>query len=230
MDSVSGTLALIGGGEFRPESTFEATLFPAGCTVHLLPTAEAYENPAATLEVARRRLQELGLTPMVIEAYSRSDAFDSAVAGEVAAATHLYVLGGSPMHLRSVMLGSPLLSALVASWENGATAAMAGEAASVLCSHMVDSRGGAFTVGLGLITSMTVIPRHDTWSPDKLHRTVRLAAPDQLVVGIDESTALIRAGDGTWSVEGAGGVHVYEDGRLRDLGALPHALNPDAGI
>lgn len=230
MDAVSGTLALIGGGEFEPESTFEATLLPAGCTVHLLPTAQAYENPTATLEVARRRLEELGVTPTVVEAYTRQQAFDQGLAAEVASATHLYVLGGSPMHLRSVLLDSPLLAALVATWQRGSTAAVAAEAASVLCSHMVDSRGGAYTVGLGLITSMTVIPRHDTWSPDKLHRTVGLAAADQVVVGIDECTALVRGTDGSWSVEGAGGVHVYEGGHLRDLGALPHALNPDAGI
>jgi cyanophycinase len=230
MDVVSGTLALIGGGEFRPESTFESTLFPAGCTVHMLPTAQAYENPTATLERARVRCAELGVTPRVVEAYTRPHAFDQGLAAEVASATHLYVLGGSPMHLRSVLLESPLLAALVATWQRGSTAAVSGEAASVLCSHMVDSRGGAYTVGLGLITAMTVIPRHDTWSPDKLHRTVRLAAADQVVVGIDECTALVRASDGGWSVEGAGGVHVYEGGHLRDLHSLPHALNPDAGI
>lgn len=227
---MSGILALIGGGEFRTRSSFESTLFPAGSVVHLLPTAEAYENPTATLQTARRRLEDLGASAVVVEAYSRAQAFDEGIAAEVAACSHLYVLGGSPMHLRSVLLGSPLLAALVAAWEQGATAAVAGEAASVLCSHMVDSRGGAFTVGLGLITSMTVIPRHDAWSPDKLHRTVRLAAPDQVVVGIDECTALIRSSDGSWSVEGAGGVHVYEDGHLRDLSAIPSALNPDAGI
>jgi cyanophycinase len=230
MDCVSGTLALIGGGEFRPESTFEVSLFPPGSTVHILPTAEAYENPTATLDRARRRLEELGVTPVVVEAYTRAQAFDDALAQEVSAASHLYVLGGSPMHLRSVLLASPLLAAMVTAWRGGSTAAVAGEAASVLCSHMVDSRGGAYTVGIGLITSMTVIPRHDTWSPDKLQRTVRLAAADQVVVGIDECTGLLRGGDGRWSVEGAGEVHVYEDGHLRDISALPHALNPDAGI
>ncbi|MEI2699624.1 MAG: Type 1 glutamine amidotransferase-like domain-containing protein [Microthrixaceae bacterium] len=138
----------------------------------------------------------------------------------------VYVTGGSPMHLRSVLKDTALLAALIEAWRNGATIAAAGEAGSVLCSHMVDSRGGAFTVGLDLITTMTVVPRRDKWSPEKLHRTVELAHRGLPVVGIDEATALIRSADGTWRVEGAGNVHVFVDGRSAGMDALPAELNP----
>lgn len=218
---MSGILALVGGGEFSARSSFETTLFPPGCTVHVVPTAEAYENPTATLEVARRRLEELGATATVVEAYTRTQAFDPGLTAEVAAATHIYVLGGSPMHLRSVIKDSPVWDALVAAWQDGAVVAAASGAARVLCDPMVDPRGGAFTVGLGLLPDLAVIPHHNDWSEDKAHRTLLLAPASLLVVGIDDATALIRDPDGTWRVEGTGGVAVF---RARDevgLEALP---------
>ena len=38
--------------------------------------------------------------------------------------------------------------------------------AMVLCDPMVDPRGGAFTLGLGLLADLAVIPAHDHWSED----------------------------------------------------------------
>jgi cyanophycinase len=151
---------------------------------------------------------------------------DPAVADLARGASAVYVTGGSPMHLRSVLKDTPLLDALIEAWDGGANIAAAGEAASVLCSHMVDSRGGAYTVGLELITTMTVVPRHNQWSPEKLHRTVELAHRGLPVVAIDEATALIRSPEGAWRVEGAGHVHVFIDATRADLDALPAQLNP----
>ena len=41
---------------------------------------------------------------------------------------------------------------------------------------MVDPRGGALTLGLGLLTQVAVIPHHDSWSEDKAKRTLKIAA------------------------------------------------------
>ena len=61
---------------------------------------------------------------------------------------------------------------------------------------MVDTRGGAFTVGLGLVPGLAVIPRVNTWSHDKVQRTVELAPAGVAVVGVPEATALVRDGAG----------------------------------
>ncbi len=223
---MNGTLALVGGREFTEGCTFDAALVEGAPEVLLLPAALAYEHPAAAIERAVEWFTPMGVTVRVLDVYRRAEAMDPGVAELARNARAVYLTGGSPMHLRSVLKDTPLLDALIDAWRDGANIAAAGEAASVLCSHMVDSRGGAFTVGLDLITTMTVVPRHNQWSPEKFHRTVELAHRGLPVVGIDEATALVRSPEGRWSVEGVGHVHVFVDGARAGMDALSGELNP----
>ena len=91
----------------------------------------------------------------------------------------------------------------------------------VLCDPMVDPRGGAFTLGLGLVEDMTIVPHHDNWSEEKAHRTLQLAPKGLIVVGVDERTALIRDADGGWRAEGAGTAAAWRDGAELSLADLP---------
>lgn len=221
---MSGTLALVGGREWTEGCTFDDALVAGASEVLVLPAALAYERPTAAIERAEEWFAPKGVEVRVLEVYRRADALESEPAAIASAAQVIYVTGGSPMHLRSVLKDTPLLDAMVGAWRGGATVAASGEAASVLSSHMVDSRGGAFTVGLDLIETMTVIPRSNVWSPEKWHRTVELARSDLVVVGIDEATALIHEPDGSWHVEGTGDVHVFRGGRPAAMSDLPTRL------
>ena len=124
------------------------------------------------------------------------------------------------MHLRSVLKDSPVLDAIIEAWHGGAVLAGSGAGADVICDPMVDSRGGAFTVGLGLVAGMAVIPRANTWSPEKIHRTVELVSHGVTLAAVPEATALLRATDGTWSVAGVGEVTVYTEGRIATIADL----------
>ena len=217
-----GPLALVGGGEWQDGCDFDAGLLAAsgGDTVVVLPTAAAYEHPEHAVERATRWFDKLGARVEAVYAVDRRGALDEANVAAVRGARLLYLADGSPMHLRSVLLRSPLWDAIVAAWRDGGVLAGSGAGAMVLCDPAVDPRGGAFTLGLGLLSHMAVVARADTWSEDKLHRTLQLTPAGVPLVEVDERTALIRDSDGAWRAEGVGEVSVWVDGDRTDLGAL----------
>jgi cyanophycinase len=220
---MSGPLALVGGGEWRDGCDFDGDLLTAsgGDEVVVLPTAAAYEHPDHAVERAVRWFEAVGATIRPVMALDRTGAHEDANAEAVRSASFVYLSDGSPMHLRSVLMHSPLWDALVASWQGGAVLAASGAGAMVLCDPAVDPRGGAFTLGLGLVRQLTVVARADTWSEDKLHRTLQLTPAGVPLVEVDERTALIRDPEGAWRSAGVGSVSVWVDGHQSDLGALP---------
>ena len=68
---------------------------------------------------------------------------------------------------------------------------------------MVDTRGGAFTVGLGVVPHLSVIARANLWSPDKVHRSVEMVPTGVALVELPERTAIVLE-DGTWRAAGVG--------------------------
>lgn len=213
---------MVGGDEFADGCTFDAQLLAdsGGTQVVVLPTAAAYERPHQIIERAHAWFEALGAEVIAPPVYTRRDALDDDRVAEVRAARFVYLAGGSPMHLRSVLKDSPLLAAILQTWEDGAVLAGSGAGADVLCDPMVDPRGGAYTVGLGVVANLAVIPRYDTWSHDKIHRTVEIAPHGVRVAGVPSRTALIRGTDGSWRAEGVGDVDVWVDRKPASLADL----------
>jgi cyanophycinase len=220
---MSGPLALVGGGEWRDGCDFDGELLEAsgGDEVVVLPTAAAYEHPDHVVERATRWFEAAGATVRPVMAVDRNGAQDEANAAAVRDARFVYLSDGSPMHLRSVLMQSPLWDAIAAAWHRGAVLAASGAGAMVLCDPAVDPRGGAFTLGLGLLPQLAVVARADTWSEDKLHRTLQLTPAGVPLVEVDERTALLRDGEGEWRAAGVGGISVWIDGHQADLASLP---------
>lgn len=220
---MSGTIALVGGAEWREGCTFDTELLRASGAdeVVVLPTAAAYEHPERVVEAAAKHFTTLGASVRGLMVLRRTDAEDAANAEVVRHARFVYLSGGSPMHLRSVLKASAVWDALLELWQAGGVVAGSSAGAMVLTDPMVDTRGGAFTVGLGLVEQLAVIPHFDAWSEEKAHRTLELAPRGVPIVGIHEQTALIRQPAGGWRVAGLGTVDVYLDGKAADLAALP---------
>lgn len=221
---MTGTLALVGGGEWREGCDFDRELLEvSGATeVLVLPTAAAFEAPDKAVATAVRWFEGLGATVRGLDVLERHDATDAANAKAVRDAPFTYLSGGSPLHLRSVLKETAVWEALRAAWHAGAVLAGSSAGAMVLCDPMVDPRGGAFTVGLGLVENLAVVPHAPAEGFAREHeRTLDLATPGLLVAGIDERTALVRDGAGTWRCAGAGSAVVWRDGAEVGLDALP---------
>jgi cyanophycinase len=218
-----GPLALVGGGEWREGCTFDRDLLAASGAdeVLVLPTAAAYEHPERAVETAEQWFAGLGAKARGLMVLARPDAELEANVAAIRDARFIYLSGGSPLHLRSVLKDSEAWDALCQAWQGGAVLAGSSAGAMALCDPMVDPRGGAFTLGLGLLAQVAIIPHHNTWSEEKAKRTITLAPKALPIVGIDERTALIRNGEGTWTVAGVGGVVVFQDGHEAGLEALP---------
>lgn len=217
-----GPLALVGGAEWRDGCSFDEQLWEGAGRpeVVVLPTAAAYEHPQRAVETATAWFAGFGATVKGLMVLSRTDAMEESAASTVRAARFVYLGGGSSMHLRSVLKDTPVWDSLTAAWQSGAVIAGSSAGAMVLCDPMVDPRGGALTLGLGLINQLAVLPHYDTWSEEKSHRTVQLATGHLRIAAVDERTALIRDPDGSWRSEGAGEVTVYVDGKASGLEAL----------
>ena len=216
-----GILALLGGGEWRPGTeALDAELLIAsgGLEVMVLPTAAAFEMPDHVLDRARAHFGPLGATVRELRVLNRRDAEEQAHAEAIASAAFIYISDGSPMHLRSVFKGSAVYGAIVAAHARGAVVAASGAGATVLGDPMVDPRGGAYPVGLGLVPNVAIFPYHGTAADHLRERSIEVLPRNAVLVGVDASTAIVRSPEGSWHVAGSGVVTVYaNDGTTRAL-------------
>jgi cyanophycinase len=208
-----GTLALIGGGEFLEGcQTFDAELLAIAGTkeVVVVPSAAAFENPNRVIERATSYFEALGAKVKPLMVLHRAEAEDPKIVEAVRRASLVYLSDGSPLHLRSVLKASLLWDAILASYHAGGVLAASGAGATLVCDPMVDPRGGAYTVGLGVVSDLAVFPYHGTAADHLRARSLDLLPPSAQLVGIEEETALIRDPTGAWRVAGVGGVNVYD--------------------
>ena len=220
---MSGPLALVGGIPWTDGCSFDRDLLDVSGAdeVVVIPAGSAFENPEALVARAVAWFEGLGVRVAALPLLTRRDAFDGDLAAVVRSSRFVYLPGASPMHLRSVLKDTPVFEALVAAWQAGGVLAGSGAGTDVLCDPMVDTRGGAFTVGLGVVPGMACIPRANTWSPEKVRRTVELAPSSVPVVAIPEATALIWQNDTGWVSSGVGECTVYRDGEIASIAVLP---------
>jgi cyanophycinase len=194
-------VVLQGGGPFTANDEFDAQILSAHPGyVAILPTAEAFENPDDLVQSSVAWAKRLGITTKLCAVYSRADAREESFATIIAQAAVVYVVGDSPIHLRSTLKDTVVFDAIAA---HSCVVATAGSAAA-MCDPMVDPRGGAFALGLGLVNGVAAITESEKWPDERLQRTLSLA--NTSVAEIPTGAALMYQ-DGTWSTHGAVVLH-----------------------
>lgn len=189
-------LALQGGGPFAANDDLDRRLLQAsGATrVVVLPTADAFEHPERLVAAAMKWGERLDVEIEALMVMRRGEAMDRGVAAVVQGARAVYLVGDQPLHLRSVLKATPLWEAIGAVVDEGGVVAATGGSADAMCDPMVDPRGGAFTLGLGLVTGLALVTEAETWSPERLHRTLKLA--NTPVAELPTGSALLHSASG----------------------------------
>ena len=201
---VTGRLVLQGGAPFVGNDDLDRRLVQGlHGSIAVLPTADAFEGPEKMIEAASKWGARLGVTVQAVEVYSRASAMEQAHADAIRNAAAVWVVGDSPIHLRSCVKDTPVFDALAWQATNGLLVAVAGSAAA-LCDPMVDPRGGAYALGLGLVTKIALITESEQWSKDRLQRSLDLA--NTTVVEVPTGGALERS-SGEWKMHGDVTVH-----------------------
>ncbi len=231
MKKSTGSIALVGGGEWtEPCRALDSHLLHLAESdeVLILPSAAAFEHPERAVEQAQKWFKGLGATATGLPVFNRRDAEADEYVAAMRVARFVYLADGSPLHLRSVLKGSPLFAALLYAHGRGAVIAASGAGATCICDPMVDPRGGAYTVGLGIVPGIAVFPDHAGAADHRRERSLDLQPAEAVLVGLDQQTAIVREASGQWNVMGAGRATVYRagvavqeltDGETADLNA-----------
>ena len=194
-------VVLQGGGPFTANDELDAQILSAHPGyVAILPTAEAFENPDDLVQLSVAWAKRLGITTKLCAVYSRADAREDSFATIIAQSAVVHVVGDSPIHLRSTLKDTVVFDAVAA---HSCVVATAGSAAA-MCDPMVDPRGGAFALGLGLVSGIAAVTESEKWPDERLQRTLSLA--NTSVAQIPTGAALIYD-NGTWSTHGAVVLH-----------------------
>jgi cyanophycinase len=147
---------------------------------------------------------------------SKKDANDEGLVSRIRTAASIVVCDGSALHAKSVLKGSLALDAILALYKEGCLLIGLGAGAMVLSDPMIDPRGGALTVGLGVIDGCAVAPGVHG---EMLHRTVMLAPKDLPIIDVPIDGGIVSDG-GSWRTVGAPS-QIYLAGQLGSLRDLP---------
>lgn len=184
------TRVVLAGGQELDAGTAAGRALDGCSLVAVVTLAAAYRRPDALLSRIGAWAGELSLEHTVVKAVRRSDSLDPAVAEPIAGCDGVLVLDGSPAHFVGAAKATPLLDAIVEAHRRGADVVWSGATAAAACASMVDDRGGALTVGLGLYGGIVVAAGWENWPRDRRRRLQGMVPESALFMALESGAAV----------------------------------------
>ena len=208
----SGTLALVGSGEYLPpmDPVDRQLLKRLGkpAKVVCLPTAAGNEGPQSVgywSNLGVTHFTALGAEVRAVEILNREDALDERLAEQVREANFVYFSGGKPDYLYSCLAGTPTFEAVVGVLNAGGVVAGCSAGAMIW-----GERATPFPwhKGFGYLPGAVIIPHFDEMSGWVVDVVKKVLANDLTILGVEGNTALVCTAEG-YVVSGSGGVMVW---------------------
>ena len=203
--------ALVGGDEFGPLCVALDLKILAMCgsklpKVAILPTAAAHERPDLATKNGIRHFSSLGADPFALDVLTHDDAQNPDTVSCLGGADLIYMTGGNPGHLLTVLSNSLLLDEMLKASRAGCVVAGSSAGAMVLGSQMLMGRP---TDALNMVSKTITIPHHENRDPADTHSQLEsLLKSGSTAFGIDGATGVLFEGN-RCSVQGSGTVTVY---------------------
>lgn len=230
----AGKLYIIGGGS-RPEAMLNEIIDLSGARdngyMYVLPMSS--EEPDSAIIWTRESFAVTGFESVHGFNFNNSREIPADKIDSIRNAKLIYIPGGVQTRFMEAIKGTPVAEAIHEAYRNGALIAGTSAGAAVMSKKMITgdllkpqaSREGYTTIeaenidiaeGLGLLPDV-IVDQHFI-KRQRLNRLVAAAIenPDQLCAGIDESTAIIVAGDSA-TVTGLSQVVVIRNSRMEKM-------------
>jgi cyanophycinase len=221
---MNGLIALLGSGEYLPVMDDIDRHLLANCgangsrpRVACLPTGAGREGEDSVDRWSRMGIEHftrLNADVRAVPVIDKESANDPELASELENSNLIYFSGGNPQHIFETMQGSLAWDAAQKAWNRGAVYAGCSAGAMILGEQIPDFRMAALRQidAFGILPVRFIMPHFDAiprlWKPFLMGLRGRLR-DQELMLGIDEETALVGKLGGTWTVMGRSQVHVF---------------------
>lgn len=221
---MNGLIALLGSGEYLPVMDEVDRYLLANCgavgrkpKVVCLPTAAGDEGEKSISRWSRMGIEHftrLDADVQAVPVIDAKSANDLNHASAVEDADLIYFSGGDPSYLYRTMKNSLVWEAAQKAWARGAVYAGCSAGAMILGREMPDFRamGIRSTAAFGIISVASVMPHFNAiplFGKPLVATLRRRLTEGEIMIGIDEDTAIVGKVNEEWTVMGKAKAHVF---------------------